>query len=226
MSGPVGASDLRRAKAHFLVADIEHPALDEAARHHLVAVLRASDGTAVTVTDGHGSWRNATWVGGQLELDDQVYVTDRPTRAITIGVAIPKQDRPEWIVQKLTEIGVATIAFIETDRSVVRWDAGRATKKIEKLQRTAVEALQQSRGVWLPQVIGPISADAMLGSAYVAEPGGEPPPSAADTFLVGPEGGWTARELALARGSVGLGPTILRVETAALYIAIQILSVV
>ena len=60
---------------------------------------------------------------------------------------------PEWIVQKLTEIGATSIGFIECDRSVVHWDDDRARRQGERLRRVAREAAMQSRRVWLPEVL-------------------------------------------------------------------------
>ncbi len=74
----------------------------------------------------------------------------------TIAVAIPKHDRPEWLVQKPTELGVDRIVFLHAERSVVRWDGDRAERHLARLAAVAVEALMQSRRVWLPEIVGPV----------------------------------------------------------------------
>ena len=103
--------------------------LDDATAHHLFRVLRVRDGEPVTVTDGRGRWRRAASPSGDRcrAIGDAV---GRPhaTTPCTVAFAIPKSDRPEWIVQKLTELGVARIVLLHAERSVVRWDADRADR--------------------------------------------------------------------------------------------------
>jgi len=73
--------------------------------------------------------------------------------------------------------------------------------------------------VWLPELAGPVTATAVLPSAAVAESGGRPLGPADTTVAIGPEGGWSAAELAAAGARVALGPHVLRVETAAVVAA-------
>ena len=216
MIEPAARATLRAAAAHVVVDDVERPALDDATAHHLFRVLRVRDGDVVTTTDGRGRWRVCRAVGGDVAPDGDVRTVPDRSSACTVAFAIPKADRPEWIVQKLTEIGVARIALLHTERSVVRWDADRADRHLVKLRRVAVEALEQSRGVWLPEIDGPLQASDVLPAMAVAEPGGRPLARADSSLAIGPEGGWSPTELALAPDQVELSPTVLRVETAAL----------
>jgi 16S rRNA (uracil1498-N3)-methyltransferase len=206
---------LRGSAAHVLVGDLAAPVLDERDEHHLRRVLRLRDGEVVTVTDGAGAWRACRIVRGALEADGDV-MTEAPRSPVTVAVAIPKQDRPEWLVQKLTELGVDRIVLLHAARSVVRWDGERAERHLAKLRRVAVEASMQSRRVRLPEIIGPLDATDVLPRCVVAEPGGRSPRPDDDAIAVGPEGGWTDHELVQARDRVGLGRHVLRVETAAL----------
>lgn len=217
---------LRGSKAHVLVDDLERPLLSEDTEHHLRRVLRLANGDELTATDGRGSWRTVSLTTVGIKPIGPLEFRARRTRSVTIGVAIPKQDRPEWIVQKLTELGVARIVMLHADRSVVRWSADRAAKKLDRLRATAVEALQQSRGVWLPDVTGPVEASSMLAIAAIAEPDAGPFPETTEVYLVGPEGGWSAAERDAASTAFGLGDTILRVETAAIAVAFQALNVI
>lgn len=210
---------LRRSAAHVLVADVAAPTLDEAAVHHLARVLRVRDGEAVTVTDGRGSWRPCCWRNGRLEPDGDVEFVVAPARAITVAAALPKKDRAEWLVQKCTEIGVDRIVLLASERSVVRWTGERAAHHRQRLDRVADEAAQQSRRVWWPQLVGPVPAASVLVDTPAAEPGGRPLTAEDTAVAVGPEGGWSPAELAVAADTVALGPHVLRVETAAVVAA-------
>ncbi len=209
-----GAAMLRSAAAHQLVDDLEAVELDEAADHHVFRVLRLREGEQVTITDGAGRWRSCRVAGRSLQPDGEVSSIERGD-PLTIGFAIPKSDRPEWIVQKLTELGVDRIVLLEASRSVVRWEPERAERHLVKLRKVAAEALQQSRNVWMPELIGPVPATELLPTGVAAEPGGRALSARDRTILVGPEGGWHEDELALAGDRVALAGAVLRVETAA-----------
>lgn len=207
--------ELRRSAAHVVVGDVDAPALTDATAHHLLAVLRLRDGERVTVTDGAGRWRACVLSGGALEPAGEPQLVEAPASPFTLLVAIPKADRPEWLVQKATELGVDRIVLLHAARSVVRWDGERGRRHVDKLRRVAVEAAMQSRRVRLPAIEGPVDARAVLADAVVAEPGGRPLSAHDRAVAIGPEGGWTDDELAVAHDRVGLGSTVLRVETAA-----------
>ena len=199
---------------HVFVADLDHPVLDDHDRHHLARSLRLRPGDALTVSDGAGRWRPARF-GPEVEPDGDVVTVAPPRPAITVGLAPVKGPRPDWAVQKLTELGVDAIWLLVADRSVVRWDGSGG--QADRLDRVVREAAMQSRRCHLPTVrIGvPVTEAAASEGAALAEPGGPPPTLARPVVLVGPEGGWSERERATAPSVVGLGPTILRAETAA-----------
>lgn len=221
---PADLALLRGSSAHVVVEEVESPELDESAAHHLFRVLRLRDGETVTVTDGAGSWRPCVVDGESLVADGDVRVETARTQPITVAWAIPKRERPEWIVQKLTELGVDRIVLLHADRSVVRWDGARSERNVVKLRKVAVEAVQQSRGVRLPDVEGPIDAKQVLADAVAAEPGGRALTADDRTIAIGPEGGWSDDELTVARDRVALGDRVLRVETAVLVAAARVLS--
>ncbi|HSJ91850.1 MAG TPA: RsmE family RNA methyltransferase [Ilumatobacter sp.] len=216
---PEAAESLRRSAAHVVVDDVTSPILSDGDAHHLFRVLRVAEGDVVSVTDGRGAWRLCRAVDGSLEATTPVTVEPPRSMPVTIGLAIPKLDRPEWIVQKLTELGVDRIVWLHAERSVVRWDDQRAAKHLARLERVAVEAVQQSRRVTVPVIDAPKAALSFLPGASVAEPGGRPDDGCHPVVAIGPEGGWTERELAAAADRISLGPTVLRVETAALVAA-------
>jgi 16S rRNA (uracil1498-N3)-methyltransferase len=211
--------------AHVFVDDLGAPVLSDDDRAHLVRSLRLRDGEAVTVSDGRGGRRPCRFVAadGTVTPDGDVERAPAPAPTITVALAIPKGDRLEWAVQKLTETGVDRIVLLHTDRSVVRWDGDddRAARRLARLRRIAREAAMQSRRVWLPGVDGPVAfGDALTWPGVcVADAGGAPPSLVSPTVLVGPEGGWSDDErAAVAAGGVArvsFGAYVLRVETAA-----------
>ena len=125
----------------------------------------------------------------------------------------------EWLVQKCTEVGVDGLVVLTAERSVVRWDGERAERQLQRLRRVAIEAAMQSRRVRLPTITGPVPASELLPGAVAAEPGGRPLAPSDTIVAIGPEGGWSPSELALASDAVSLGETVLRVETAAVVAA-------
>lgn len=215
---------LPRAAAHVFVADPEDPVLAPDDRHHLTRVLRLRDGEAVTVADGRGRWRECVWRDGALEATGPLRDDEAADPPVTVAFALTKGERPEWVVQKLTEVGVDAILPFRAARSVVRWDEGKAAAAADRWRRVAREAAMQSRRARLPYVAevtdfaGAVSALATGGA--LAAPGGEPPDLVRPALLVGPEGGWAPDELACGLPVVGLGPTVLRAETAALAAAV------
>ncbi|MGH9007139.1 MAG: RsmE family RNA methyltransferase [Acidimicrobiales bacterium] len=210
--------------AQVFVEDPEHPELDDDDRHHLVRVLRLGVGECVVAADGRG--RSVicrfTGTGSLLEPDGPATRTERPTPLLTVAFAPVKGDRPDWVVQKLTELGVDRIVPLVTERAVVRWSGGRADKAVERLRKVAREAAAQSRRAWLPQVAEPVALGALrdgllragVGLA-LAERGGKAPSLDWPAIAVGPEGGWGDTERGLGLPPVGLGDTVLRAETAA-----------
>jgi 16S rRNA (uracil1498-N3)-methyltransferase len=179
-------------------------------------VLRLRAGDEITVSDGAGGRRLCRF-GPALEPAGEIERQPRLAPTVTVGFAVVKGQRPEWAVQKLTEIGVDRIVPLVAARSVVRWPAGEASTQLSRLRRVAREAAMQSRRVWLPVVAGVAGVEELAATPGVAlaHPGGEAPALDRPVVLVGPEGGWDDGELASAPALVGLGPSVLRTETAA-----------
>ncbi len=207
-----------RSAAHVIVADLGSPELDDDDRHHLRAVLRLRPGEAVSATDGRGAWRACRYEAkGRLVVDGEVVHDTRPAPLLTVGFPPVKGDRPEWAVQKLTEIGIDRIVVLRTERTVVRWDAARAGHHVARLRAVVRQAVMQSRRTWVPEVTGPedLASLAVRPDVAIAARTGAPPSLAFPMVLVGPEGGWTPQEEAKATTLVRLGPGVLRTETAA-----------
>src|SRR5688572_20412715 len=211
----------------------ERVVLDGDPHRHLVKVLRLQPGSDVQIFDGGGTEIEAKVleVGPrtiELALGQRRAVALAPA-TITLLQAVAKGDRMDLIVQKATELGVARIVPVVAQRSVAKPGSGRA----RRWQTIAQEAARQSGRADVPEVTEPVS----LSEAVAAAPEGarfvlweeehgqslrrllDGSPGAI-SLLVGPEGGFTVQEVVEARTQgfvpVGLGPRILRVETAAI----------
>jgi 16S rRNA (uracil1498-N3)-methyltransferase len=153
---------------------------------------------------------------------------------LTLGVALPKGDRQKWLVEKAVELGVTRIVPLRTQRGV----AQPVEQALVRLRRAVIEASKQCGRNRLLQIEQPRSWPDFVADAgstacrLVAHPGGQTglgSLSVGDICLgIGPEGGFAEDEVALAVAagwsSVGLGPRILRVETAALALTAVIAS--
>jgi 16S rRNA (uracil1498-N3)-methyltransferase len=213
---------LRGSAAHVFVADLAAAHVSADDQHHLARVLRLSDAEPITLSDGAGRWRSGHWsAAAGVVVPSGDIISELRAYEVTIGCAIPKGDRVELVVQKLTEIGIDRIVLFESSRSVVRWSADKRVRHLERLRRIAREASSQSRRVWLPSVDVCSFADALgLDAVVIAEPGAPGRIEAnTRTVLIGPEGGYDQGELPAGVAQVGLAPTVLRVETAAIVAA-------
>jgi 16S rRNA (uracil1498-N3)-methyltransferase len=200
--------------------------------HHLATVLRLRTGAEVFLFNGDGCEylavvRRAVRQSVELEVTGVAKPVREVGYAIEVAVPLPKGDRAQFLIEKLTELGVTSFVPLRTQRSVVH---PRETK-LDKLQRHVIEASKQCGRNTLLQVQPLTDWDDycrrpdLPAGRYLAHPGGAAfQPVAQDQALaVGPEGGFTADEVELAQVHgwqvIGLGPRILRVETVALVLA-------
>ena len=167
----------------------------------------------------------------ELTILERVVVDREFSIPLTLGVALPKGERQKWLVEKAVELGVTRIVPLHTARSV----AEASSSTLERLRRTVIEASKQSGRTRLLEIVEPQDLESFLSAAsssalrLFADPGGRSLSgfqfeSVASVYAaVGPEGGFTEDEVSKANGTgwqaVGLGPRILRVETAALALA-------
>ena len=207
----------RTSAAHVFVVDLDAPELDADDAHHLGRVLRLRDGERVTASDGRGRWRSCRFEANSLTVDGPVE-SEEAVAGVAVLFALGKGDKPEVVVQKLTELGVSRIVPFVAERSVVKWDDSKARRNVERLRKVAREAAMQSRQVVLPIVddVQPSLTEAvsLVGDVVLAEPGGSVLDGSVVAVAVGPEGGFTATELD-GRRTVALPGGILRAETAA-----------
>ena len=208
-----------------------------AARH--VQVLRLQPGAPITLFDGRGGEYEAV-VEQMGRSDVAVRVGAHATlereavREVHLAVGMPANERMDWLVEKATELGVASIQPLECERSVLRLSAERARKKQLHWQGIAIAACEQCGRNRVPTVHEPMALDAWLRASpqaasrvvlsLASDADGGPSWARADAgsllALSGPEGGLTAQEEAAARAcgfrATSLGPRALRAETAPL----------
>ena len=210
------------------VDDVEAPELSADEQHHLGRVRRLRDGDPLTVGDGAGRFRPVRF-GSPLQRDGDVVAVPAPSPPLTVAFALTKGDKPELVVQKLVEVGVDRIVPFTAEHSVVRWDADKAARNVARWRVIAREAAAQAHRPWLADV-----SDVRMFGELVTELGDDPGaalahPDGGDdgaptAVLVGPEGGWSAAEEAAIGRWIGLGPNILRAETAAIVAASRIVA--
>jgi 16S rRNA (uracil1498-N3)-methyltransferase len=214
--------------------------------HHALHVLRLRRGHEVTLLDGAG--REFLCTIDNFDRD-KIQLAVRETKTIpappcpiTLLQAVPKGKIIESIIQKATELGVARIVPLLTERVVMDLDEKHAARKGEKWQQVAVEGIKQCGAAWLPRVEAPMTPKEFLARAekfdlpIIAslQPGAQHPREYFQIFQaqhghkpqsacvwIGPEGDFTADEVAaiISAGAlpITLGKLVLRVETAATY---------
>jgi len=208
--------------------------LPPAVAHQVARVLRARVGQRLVLFAGDGAEYPAELVSltpPTARLGAATFPDTELPAALHVAVAALKGEKPEWVVQKLTELGAARVTFLETERAVATPGAERWSRRLERYARVAAEAAEQSGRVRVPAVAGPDSLAGVLAAgerpAFILDPAAPArlaerlcPCPAAALLLVGPEGGFTATETAAAHEAgavaVGLGRRVLRAETAAL----------
>lgn len=197
---------------------------------HALGARRLGPGDAVTLFDGSGHVGTGTVTDqrrhdGALAIEaGNVQRAARAAPAVHLACAIPKGDRSATLIESCMPFEPASVTPLACERSVQRMTANLAAR----LDRIALESCKQSRQPWSCMVGAEISPEAAVraakGRALIVHPGGAPLRDAvrgvdAVTVLIGPEGGFSDREVAACEAAgavrVGLGPTILRIELAA-----------
>lgn len=209
---------------------------------HLARVLRAHPGVQADIVAGGRVFHAEIVSVAPQQVDFKLFaeVQADPALPVTLVLSVYKFDRMEWAIEKLTELGVATIAPVIARRTEKHL-AQAASKRVERWRRIVHEAAQQSRRSDVPQVLDPVSlaqyvprqnshpvrivlaeqeratslralVDEALASSIAEVP--------TLAVAVGPEGGWAPDEEQLFSANgwrpASLGPRILRAETAAI----------
>ena len=200
--------------------------------HHIANVLRLKPGAAIRVLDGAGSSREAQLTAvskNKINFAFRGRVTTLPRAGveITLFQCVAKAARMDWLVEKATELGVARIVPVLSERVVVG-------ANVERWNRIAEAAICQCGGGWMPEISPALKWDATLaairdfdGVVYTgslmpdAKPFSLQPSAISLAFLIGPEGDFTPHEYESATTAgalpVSFGPQVMRVETAAIY---------
>ena len=214
--------------------------LRDDAAHYVGRVLRLGPGDEVTLFDGSGHEypaviRKVTRSAVTLTTAEGVARDVESGFRIRLLQGISRGERMDFVVQKATELGVTRITPVLTDHAVVRLDAARADKRAAHWRGVAASACEQCGRNILPVIDAPVALRDWLGThrddggtRVILRPGSDatlasiPAGNATITVLVGPEGGFSEMEYEATSAAgflpVGLGPRILRTETAAVAI--------
>ncbi|MCB1907122.1 MAG: 16S rRNA (uracil(1498)-N(3))-methyltransferase [Rhodocyclaceae bacterium] len=209
--------------------------LPKVVAHHADKVLRLRAGAPLVLFDGDGREVEARLltVGRHCRVELLRWsAPDRESPLQTVLVqSLPSAEKMDWIVQKAVELGVTAIQPVIAERSVSRVSGDRAERRARHWQQVAISACEQSGRNRLPRLEPILALGHWLGQVGQAVPilltpgcgrhlAELPKPVGAAYLMVGPEGGWSERELAMCDVAgcvgVGLGPRVLRAETAGL----------
>ncbi|PWG00752.1 16S rRNA (uracil(1498)-N(3))-methyltransferase [Levilactobacillus bambusae] len=227
--------------------------LPENVYHHWVKVLRAEIGSDAEFVDANehlyvGTLTKLNEDGAVMTVQSQLAVNVELPVRVTIASGLPKGEKAEWITQKATELGADDIVFFAAAWSIAKWNDNKVEKKVARLQKIADGAAEQAHRTHRPRVryvkrlteILNEPADLRIIAYEESAKQGETTKlaqalaqlTAGDrvTAVFGPEGGLTPEEVqeATQNGavSVGLGPRILRTETAPLYFLAAVSTVI
>ncbi|MEA5553689.1 16S rRNA (uracil(1498)-N(3))-methyltransferase [Anabaena cylindrica UHCC 0172] len=196
-------------------------------QHYLLRVLRLREGDKFIAMDGMGKWWLAQVAGEQGQVLEALQVETELPISITLMVALPKGNGFDDIVRCCTELGVACIVPILSDRTLLN----PSPQKLERWGRIAAEAAEQSERSFVPTILEPIAFSTAINECnthqrFICEARGNYPYlakvinnlSGEIAIATGPEGGWTDQEIAIAQEAkfqpISLGRRILRAVTA------------
>jgi 16S rRNA (uracil1498-N3)-methyltransferase len=205
---------------------------------YLRTVLRLETGEEIEIFDGRGARFRAWLEEGRLRRGDRLPAEPARRVDVTLVQALARGEKMDFVVQKATELGVARIVPLASERAVVKLDSGRAAARIGRWRKVAQEAARQCGRADVPRIDDPAGWQDVfrLGPGLLLDPeerdlrlGQAVRGVSRVVIAVGPEGGFSPdeRERAVQAGMlpVGLGPLVLRTETAGLAALAVILHV-
>jgi 16S rRNA (uracil1498-N3)-methyltransferase len=203
--------------------------LDQRQANYLGNVLRKGAGDELLVFDGRsGEWLARVAEAGKKRMRLAIECRTREPEALpdlALAFAPVKRAQTDWLVEKATELGVARLQPVITQRTIAE------RVRLDRLEAIAIEAAEQCGRTVLPEILEPVPLERFLKMSahhplyFADEQGGAPIAAVMSAtpaaILIGPEGGFTDEERALVRRAdnsvaISLGPRILRAETAAL----------
>jgi len=206
--------------------------------HHASRVLRLREGDAVQIFDGLGNERHGVIaeLGGKRVVVGNLIAVDSDRESplkVLLAQALASSEKMDWVIQKATELGVAEIQPVDTERSVAKLSAERVEKRLEHWQQVAISACEQCGRNTLPQIHAPLDIMVWLqqmqktsDAKFILLPQGaaslhaQAKPQGRVALLIGAEGGFTQAESdsALRCGfiPVRMGARVMRTETAAI----------
>jgi len=221
-------------RAYLTELSIGQRELDSETSHYLSSVLRLRDGEEVELFDGQGRVARAIIESSSKRSARVEILSLHSVEAhwppIHLYCALPKGDRSEWLIEKCSELGASSLNWVIYERSQ---DHKRDhSKRLERWHKIACEAARQSYNAWVPQLSAPkrlhdVIGQGLSGTVIVLDTLNTQPfaslplsPQEPLSLVVGPEGGFSEEERREFEKqtwvSTTLGPTVLRIETAAI----------
>lgn len=186
-------------------------------------VLRLATGDPIAVVTGDGRLLVCELDGISAVLKETLRPETEPKLRLTLGLGLPRPEKLEESIRMATEIGVSRFLIYPTDRSVVRWDESKRENRLKRLRTIVREAAEVSYRMHLPTVafhsslnkVLELCPDAYAMSEREVATLGVPEGVSELTLLIGPEGGWSPKEIELFKGrEITMGPRVMRVDTA------------
>ncbi len=213
---------------------------------HATKVLRLKVGDQFALFNGDGFDYVARVIelskhNTSVEIVDRYEVNHESPLKITLSQGLAAGDKMDWIIQKAVELGIQSIQPLLTERSIVKLDRERADKKLEHWRTVAISACEQTGRSIIPDISSPVhltqwlsnqnpitdSLKLILTPAKAQNINHLEKPSSPVIFMVGPEGGFSEKEMNLALSStfipVNFGKRVLRTETASI-VALSIMQ--
>ncbi len=204
----------------------QNPTLSREESHHCISVLRHKIGDEIKIINGIGGVYTGIISDGnkngiEVKIEKYLDLSNQKPKSIIAIAPVKSSDRIEWFIEKSTEIGVGTIIFIQTKRSV------RTKIKLERIEKKTISALKQSENVFMPSFLGPVDLKNLNTAiptnyskyvAHISDNQKTSTPGEENAIVIGPEGGFDESEvkflLNLGFEPLSLGKSILRTETA------------